>query len=153
VLKPEALLARLDDQLRLLTAGSRTAVPRQQTLRAAIEWSYALLSEAEQAMLRRLAIFTGSFTLEAVAAVATGAPVEESDVFDVLAGLVDKSLVVPLAGGSQNRYRLLEATRAFALEKLATAGRTSTVRAHDDRVRAGGAKLADDTDGQLARRI
>ena len=89
MLTPEALLARLDDQLHLLTAGSRTAVPRQQTLRAAIEWSYALLSEAEQAMLRRLGVFAGSFTLEAVAAVATGAPVEESDVFDVLAGLVD----------------------------------------------------------------
>ena len=122
VLKPEALLARLDDQLRLLTAGSRMAVPRQQTLRAAIEWSYALLSEAEQAMLRRLGVFAGSFTLEAVAAVATGAPVEASDVFDVLAGLVDKSLVVSLAGAGENRYRLLESTRAFALEKLA-AGR------------------------------
>ena len=119
VLTPEALLARLDDQLHLLTAGSRTAVPRQQTLRAAIEWSYALLSEAEQAMLRRLGVFAGSFTLEAVAAVATGAPVEESDVFDVLAGLVDKSLVVSLAGAGENRYRLLESTRAFALEKLA----------------------------------
>ena len=119
VLKPEALLARLDDQLHLLTAGSRTAVPRQQTLRAAIEWSYALLSEAEQAMLRRLGVFAGSFTLEAVAAVAAGAPVEESDVFDVLAGLVDKSLVVSLAGAGENRYRLLESTRAFALEKLA----------------------------------
>jgi predicted ATPase/class 3 adenylate cyclase len=118
VLKPDALLARLNDQLNLLTAGSRTAAPRQQTLRAAIEWSYALLSEAEQAMLRRLGVFAGSFTLEAVAAIANGAPVEASDVFDVLAGLVDKSLVVSLANGGENRYRLLEATRAFALEKL-----------------------------------
>jgi predicted ATPase len=122
LLKPEALLARLDDRLRLLTAGSRTAVPRQQTLRAAIEWSYALLSETEQAMLQRLDVFSGTFSLEAVAAVATGAPVEASDVFDLLAGLVDKSLVVSLAGASENRYRLLESTRAFALEKLA-AGR------------------------------
>jgi predicted ATPase/class 3 adenylate cyclase len=122
VLTPKALQARLDDQLRLLTAGSRTAVPRQQTLRAAIEWSYALLSEAEQAMLQRLGIFAGSFTLEAVAAVATGAPVEGSEVFDVLVGLVDKSLVVSLAGGGRNRYRLLESTRAFVLEKL-SAGR------------------------------
>ena len=102
--------------------GAVRLVPRQQTLRAAIEWSYALLSEAEQAMLCRLGVFAGSFTLEAVAAVATGAPVEESDVFDVLAGLVDKSLVVSLAGVGENRYRLLESTRAFALEKLA-AGR------------------------------
>jgi predicted ATPase/DNA-binding winged helix-turn-helix (wHTH) protein len=119
VLTPEVLLARLDDQLHLLTAGSRVAVPRQQTLRAAIEWSYALLSEPEQAMLRRLGVFAGSFTLEALAAVATGAPVEGSDVFDVFAGLVDKSLVVSLAGAGENRYRLLESTRAFALEKLA----------------------------------
>jgi hypothetical protein len=80
VLRPKELLTRLDDRLRLLTAGSRTAVPRQQTLRAATQWSYGLLSEAEQAMLRRLGIFAGSFTLDAVAAVATGAPVEESGV-------------------------------------------------------------------------
>jgi predicted ATPase len=121
VLKPEVLLARLDNQLHLLTAGSRIAVPRQQTLRAAIEWSYALLSEAEQAMLRRLGVFAGSFTLEAVATVARDAPVEASDVFDVLAGLVEKSLVVSLAGAGENRYRLLESTRAFALEQLAAA--------------------------------
>jgi predicted ATPase/DNA-binding winged helix-turn-helix (wHTH) protein len=118
VLKPEALQTRLDDQLQLLTAGSRTAVPRQQTLRAAIDWSYALLAEAERATLCRLGVFAGSFTLEAVATVATGAPVEASDVFDVLAGLVDKSLVVSLAGGGENRYRLLESTRAFAVERL-----------------------------------
>jgi tetratricopeptide (TPR) repeat protein len=83
-----------------------------------------LLSQAEQAMLRRLGVFAGSFTLEAVAAVATGAPVEASDVFDVLAGLVDKSLVVSLGSVGENRYRLLESTRAFALEQL-TAGRSA----------------------------
>jgi predicted ATPase len=121
LLTPEALLAHLDDQLRLLIVGNRT-VRRHYTLRAAIEWSYMLLSEAEQAMLCRLGIFAGSFTLEAVEAVATGAPVEASDVFDVLAGLVDKSLVVSLASAGENRYRLLESTRAFAREKLA-AGR------------------------------
>jgi predicted ATPase/DNA-binding winged helix-turn-helix (wHTH) protein len=119
LLRPKELLARLDDQLRLLTAGNRMAVPRQRTLRAAIEWSYALLSEAEQAMLLRLGVFPGSFTLEATAAVASGTPVEESDVLDVIAGLVNKSLVVSLAGVGENRYRLLESTRAFALEKLA----------------------------------
>jgi predicted ATPase len=119
MLRPKELLTRLDDQLRLLTAGSRVAMPRQQTLRAAIEWSYDLLSAPEQAMLCRLGIFAGSCTLEAVSAVAAGAPVEESDVFDVLAGLVDKSLVVSFVGAGENRYRLLESTRAFALEKLA----------------------------------
>jgi predicted ATPase/DNA-binding winged helix-turn-helix (wHTH) protein len=128
VLKPEALQARLDDRLHLLTAGSRTAVPRQQTLRAAIEWSYALLSEAEQAMLCRLGVFAGSFTLEAVAAVATGVPVQESDIFDLFAGLVDKSLAVSLAGCAENRYRLLESTRAFALEKLGTGGYAKLAR-------------------------
>jgi predicted ATPase/class 3 adenylate cyclase len=128
VLEPRALLARLDDQLHLLTAGSRTAAPRQQTLRAAIEWSYDLLSEAEQAMLCRLGVFAVSFTLEAVAAVATGAPVAASDVFDLLAGLVDKSLVVSLSGMGENRYRILEATRAFALEKLAASGDADLVR-------------------------
>jgi predicted ATPase len=128
VLTPEALQARLDDQLHLLTAGSRTAVPRQQTLRAAIEWSYALLSEAEQAMLQRLAVFAGSFTLEAVAAVVTGSPVEAPDVLNVLAGLVDKSLVVSLASAGENRYRLLESTRAFVREKLAVGGYATLAR-------------------------
>jgi predicted ATPase len=128
VLNPGALLARLDDRLRLLTAGSRTAVHRQQTLRAAIEWSYALLSEPEQALLCRLGVFAGSFTLEAVTAVALGAPVDEWDVFDLLAGLVDKSLVVSFVGGRENRYRLLESTRAFALEKLAVGGYAALAR-------------------------
>jgi predicted ATPase/DNA-binding winged helix-turn-helix (wHTH) protein len=126
VLTPEALLARLDDQLHLLTAGSRLAVPRQQTLRAAIEWSYAQLSDPEQAMLCRLGVFAGSFTLEAVAAVAAGAPVEEADAFDVLAGLVDKSLVLSLVG--EGRYRLLESTRTFALEKLGASGYAELAR-------------------------
>jgi predicted ATPase/class 3 adenylate cyclase len=120
MLKPEDLLTRLDDRLRLLTSGTRTAAPRQQTLRALIEWSYALLSDAERALLRRLAVFAGSFTMAAVTAVAPDGPVEQTDVFDVMAGLVNKSLVVSLAGGSESRYRLLESTRAFALEKLAS---------------------------------
>src|SRR5271166_2015907 len=128
VLTPDALQARLDDQLHLLTAGSRVAVPRQQTLRAAIEWSHALLSEAEQAMLRRLGVFAGSFTLEAVAAVTTDASAEDSDVFDMFAGLVDKSLVESLAGVGENRYRLLESTRAFALEKLGASGYAGLAR-------------------------
>jgi predicted ATPase/class 3 adenylate cyclase len=122
VLQPQLLLKRLDDQLHLLTKGSRMAVPRQQTLRAALEWSYALLSEAEQAMLQRLGVFAGSFTLEAVAAVVGSAPAVAPDSFDVLAGLVEKSLVVSLAGTADGRYRLLESTRAFALEKLGLGG-------------------------------
>ncbi len=157
VLTPKMLLARLDDQLHLLTTGSRMAVPRQQTLRAAIEWSYALLSEAEQAMLCSLGVFAGSFTLEAVAAVAAGASVEESDVFDVFAGLVDKSLVVSLVGAGENRYRLLEFDPGIRAGEaggrpLRRAG-APTVRAHDDRVRAGVSNLAYDSEGRLARRV
>ncbi len=110
--------------------GTVPAEPRQQTLRAAIEWSYALLSEAEQAMLQRLAVFAGSFTLAAVAAVAGRAPVKEAGVLDGLTGLVDKSLVVPLAGGVENRYRLLKSTRAFAREKLATRRCAEEARRH-----------------------
>ena len=122
VLKPEDLLARFDAPLRLLTAGSRTAVPRQQTLRATIAWSYALLAENERTLLRRLGLFPASFTLQGATAVASEDALPEDDVLDALAGLVDKSLVVPLGGERQNRYRLLESTRAFALEKLAGSG-------------------------------
>jgi predicted ATPase len=118
LLTPKALLVRLDDQLHLLTAGRRTALPRQQTLRGAIEWSYTLLSEAERAMLCMLGVFASSFSLNAVAAVAGRASLAERDAFDVLAALIEKSLVVSFTGGGENRYRLLESTRAFALEKL-----------------------------------
>ncbi|HME21874.1 MAG TPA: winged helix-turn-helix domain-containing protein [Acetobacteraceae bacterium] len=122
VLKPEDLLARFDAPLRLLTAGSRTASPRQQTLRATIAWSYALLAESERTLLRRLGVFPGSFTLQGATAVASDDVLPEDDVLDALVGLVDKSLVLPLGGERQNRYRLLESTRAFALEKLVGSG-------------------------------
>ncbi len=143
VLTPEALLARLDDQLHLLTAGSRMAVPRQQTLRAAIEWSYALLSEAEQAMLRRLGVFAGSFTLEAVAAVAAGAPVEDVGRLRCVCRAGGQ-----VAGGVARRGREpLPAARVNAGVRAGEAGGqplrragASAVRAHDDRVRAGGSK-------------
>jgi predicted ATPase len=105
--------------------------------------SYDLLSEAEQTMLRGPGVFEGSFTLEAKASdCATGAPVTTAATADALAGLVDKSLVVSLAGMGDNRYRLLESTRAFALEKLTAGGYgelgAPVVRVHDDRVRAVG---------------
>src|SRR5439155_11721724 len=85
---------RLDDRLRLLTGGSRTAVPRQQTLRATIDWSHALLSTPERALLRRAAVFAGGWTLAAAEAVCVGEDVQEHEVLDLLTGLVDKSLVV-----------------------------------------------------------
>src|SRR5207249_10096992 len=84
---------RLDDRFRLLTGGSRTALPRQQTLRALIDWSYDLLSEPERMLLRRLSVFAGGWTLEAAEAVAGGDAVETWEVVDLLTALVEKSLV------------------------------------------------------------
>ena len=119
LLNPVELLARLDDCLKLLTSGSRTALPRHKTLRAVIEWSHALLSKPEKALLRRLGVFAGSFSLPAAAAVTASTAIAAGEVFDLVARLVDKSLVVPLHGAGVTRYRLLETTRAFALEHLA----------------------------------
>lgn len=125
LLSTAELLAHLDDCLKLLTSGSRTALPRHQTLRAVIDWSHALLSEPEQALLRRLGVFAGSFNLQAVTAVTAGPPIAASETFDLLAKLVDKSLVMPLQGGDPTRYRLLETTRAFALEHLEKGGESN----------------------------
>jgi predicted ATPase len=114
----EDLAARLDDRFRLLTSGHRTALPRHQTLRAALDWSYDLLSGTERAVLHRLAIFASPFTLEAASAVATTGDLDASAVVDGVANLAAKSLLVVEATGETTRYRLLETTRAYALEKL-----------------------------------
>jgi non-specific serine/threonine protein kinase len=119
VISVDQLAARLDDSLRLLTAGSRTAPLRHQTLRATIDWSYDLLSEPERALFRRLAVFAGGWTLEAAEAICADASLAGNDVLEVLAHLVDKSLVVvdtPSSGAV--RYRLLEPVRQFAHMKL-----------------------------------
>lgn len=110
---------RLDERFRVLTGGKRDALPRQQTLRALIDWSHALLDERERRLFRRLGIFVGGFAFAGAAATAGS---EEEDVFDVLASLVDKSLVLAEPQGDELRYRLLESTRAYALEKLDAAG-------------------------------
>ena len=130
----EQLAGRLDDRFRLLTGGGRTAVPRQQTLQAAIDWSHALLAAPERAVLRRLAVFAGGWPLAAAEAVCAGAGVEPGGVLDLLAGLVDKSLVVfeeaalePGAGGA-GRYRLLETIRQYAEARLVGAGEAARVR-------------------------
>ena len=112
-----ALAARLDDRFRLLTGGHRTALPRQQTLRATLDWSYDLLPESERVVLRRLAVFAGAFTLESASAVAASADITPSDVVDCVANLVAKSLLTAV-GSAIAQYRLLETTRAYALEKL-----------------------------------
>ena len=122
----ETIAARLDDRFRLLTTGSRTALPRQQTLRALIDWSHDLLSLKERAMLRRLSVFAGGWTIDGAEAVCSGEGVDGRDVLELLTGLVDKSLVaVELDGG---RYRLLETIRNYANEKLEAAEEESAVR-------------------------
>src|SRR5712691_2077272 len=109
--------ARLDDRFRLLTGGSRT-LARQQTMRATLDWSYDLLSESERAVLRRLGVFVGPFTMDAASAVAAGVDIPASEVADSVANLVGKSLVSTDVGGAIVYYRLLETTRAYAREKL-----------------------------------
>jgi predicted ATPase/class 3 adenylate cyclase len=120
----EQIATRLDDRFRLLTGGSRTALPRQQTLRALIDWSYDLLSEAERVALSRLSVFAGGWTFEAAEAVLG------LDTLDLLSHLVDKSLVVaeePSQNG-ERRYRLLETIRQYARDKLLESGEVPTVR-------------------------
>lgn len=123
----EGVRARLDERFRLLTAGSRDAPARQQTLRAALEWSHGLLSADEQAVFRRLGAFAGSFALPAAQQVAAGDVIDGWAVLDHLGALVDKSLVQVLDGASP-RYRLLESARAFAVERLAAAGEADAIR-------------------------
>lgn len=122
VLSPEQIAARLGDRFRLLTGGSRSALPRQQTLEATVDWSYQLLSEAERRLFDRLSVFVGGFDLEAVEAVTTDDEVDLLDVLDLLSGLVDKSMVIAEQGpGGVSRFRLLETLRQFGLRKLGEA--------------------------------
>lgn len=123
-LSVEQINARLADRFRLLTTGSRTALPRQQTLRATLDWSYDLLTEDARVVLRRLAIFPGSFTAEAASAIASDERIDDCAVIDLVSQLVSRSLVVADTATSRARYRLLETTRAYALEKLAEVGET-----------------------------
>ncbi|MFQ5808876.1 MAG: tetratricopeptide repeat protein, partial [Armatimonadota bacterium] len=127
-LTAEQIAERLDDRFRLLTGGSRTALPRQRTLRAAIDWSYELLSKKERGLLRRLSVFAGGWTLEAAEAVAAdqegadsaagGRLIEEHEVLDLLSQLVEKSLSVAEEETGEMRYHLLETVRQYGAEKL-----------------------------------
>jgi predicted ATPase/class 3 adenylate cyclase/DNA-binding CsgD family transcriptional regulator len=117
----------LHDRFRLLTGGSRTVVRRQQTLRASVDWSHALLTEPERMLFRRLAVFLGGFDLGAAQAVSSD-DVERFQVLDLLTLLVDKSLVVADEIGGRTRYRLLETVRQYAQEKLAESGQADAVR-------------------------
>ena len=122
----EELAARLDDSFQLLTGGRRTASPRHQTLRATLDWSYELLAEPERALLRRLAVFAGFLDLEAALAVA-GAGMSRTECIEGLASLIAKSLVSARADANVARYRLLDTTRAYALEKLGESGEGETI--------------------------
>jgi predicted ATPase/DNA-binding SARP family transcriptional activator len=121
VLPVEQIAARLDDVFHLLTAGRRTALPRHQTLQAAMDWSYELLSDTERVLFRRLAVFAGGFTLEAAEAVCAGEGLEASAVLALLSHLVDKSLIAVTQDGA-TRYRLLDTIRQYAHHKLREAG-------------------------------
>ena len=114
------LAAHLDDRFRLLTTGRRTALPRHQTLAAALDWSYQLLPEEERKVLCRLSVFAGNFSLDAVAAVA--AEVGPSETVDCIVNLVGKSLVAADSRGEMAQYRLLDTTRLYAFEKLKSSG-------------------------------
>jgi predicted ATPase/DNA-binding winged helix-turn-helix (wHTH) protein len=122
VLGVEGIAARLNDSLPLLGAGRRTAMPRHRTMRAVVDWSYGLLTEDERLFFRALGVFTGGFTVEAVAAVVMNAVNQRVDAIDRLADLVAKSLVTVDVSGAEPRFRLLDTTRAYAIEKLDESG-------------------------------
>jgi len=122
MLTPQQIAHRLGDRFQLLTDGSRTAVPRQQTLQASIDWSYELLSQDERTLLRRLSIFTGGWTLEAAEQICVGQGIDRHAVLDLLTGLVDQSLVTTREQDTEMRYGLLETVRQYAAARLAEAG-------------------------------
>jgi len=126
-LSPRDLARRLEERFRVLTGGERTALPRQRTMRATIDWSWDLCSEAERILFRRAAVFSGGWTLEALEAVAFETPLEPADAVDLVGSLVEKSLAVAEVGPRGTRYRLLESLRAYALEKLDAAGEREAV--------------------------
>ncbi|MFB4290171.1 BTAD domain-containing putative transcriptional regulator [Nonomuraea sp. ATR24] len=130
VLGVHELARRLDDRFRLLTGGHRGAPARQQTLRAMIDWSWELLTAAEQAVLRRLAVHSDGCTLEAAEAVCAGAGVKPAEVLDLLTRLVDRSLVLVAHEADGPRYRLLESVSAYLLERLRESEHERVRRAH-----------------------
>ncbi len=122
VMPVEQIERRLDERFRLLTGGSRTALPRQQTLRSLIDWSYDLLSEPEQTLLQRLSVFAGGWSLEAAEVVCSGESVEAWETLDLVTALVDKSLVLCVEAGDTARYSLLETVRRYAQDRLRESG-------------------------------
>lgn len=129
-LSVEEVNQRLDQRFRLLTGGNRTALPRQQTLRSLIDWSYDLLSDAEKTLLSHLSVFLGGWTLAAAEEVCSGEGVEEWEILDLLTSLSDKSLVVAEQRQGHTRYRLLETIRQYARDRLLESGHAFVVRHH-----------------------
>ncbi|HSG44895.1 MAG TPA: tetratricopeptide repeat protein [Anaerolineales bacterium] len=129
ILSVEQISKRLDDRFRLLTGGARTALPRQQTLRALIDWSYDILEENEQLLLRRLSVFMGGWSLEAAEDVCTGDEIDSIDVLELLSQLINKSLVVVIdkSKSGETRYRMLETIRQYAREKLLETGGSEAI--------------------------
>jgi predicted ATPase/DNA-binding XRE family transcriptional regulator/Tfp pilus assembly protein PilF len=119
--------ARLSERLRILSRGRRLDAPRHQTLRAAIDWSYALLNDQERQLLERLSVFAGGWSIEALAPVCGWDPADSDDLIDVMVGLVDKSLVMTDQRGGTLRYRLLETIREYASERLQSSGEAPVV--------------------------
>jgi predicted ATPase/class 3 adenylate cyclase/DNA-binding CsgD family transcriptional regulator len=128
VLTPQEIASGLGDRFRLLTGGARSAMPRQQTLRASVDWSHDLLSDDERTLFRRLAVFAGGWTLDAVEEVCTGDGIDRLAILDLLTSLVDKSMVAAEERGDGMRYRLLETVRQYALDRLSLAGELEIVR-------------------------
>ena len=122
ILSTEQIASQLNESFQLLTGGSRTALPRQQTIRASIDWSWNLLTVSEQILLRRLSVFAGNWTLEAAETIVSQDKILPDDVLDLLTQLVNKSLLVIEERGTVTRYRLLETVRQYALEKLLDSG-------------------------------
>ncbi|MGE5377506.1 MAG: tetratricopeptide repeat protein [Bacteroidota bacterium] len=147
VLSPEQIEQRLDDRFRLLTGGSRTVMERHQTLRAAIDWSYNLLPEAEQALFRRLAIFVRSWSLQAAEAVCDGLE-PGSDILHLLEQLINKSMIQTEEVHGELRYHMLETMRQYAYEKLVEAGELDRL---SDRHLATFLDLAEQAAGHLVR--
>jgi predicted ATPase/DNA-binding SARP family transcriptional activator/DNA-binding CsgD family transcriptional regulator len=127
----EQISERLEDSLKLLSAGPRTMPERQRTMRATLEWSFGLLEEAQRELFKRVSVFAGGWTLEAAEAVGSGGHIEEGEVLDLLSGLVDKSLVVTQAGNDGPlRYRMLEPIRQYGRKKLRESGEAEATRRH-----------------------
>ncbi|MBV8204939.1 MAG: adenylate/guanylate cyclase domain-containing protein [Candidatus Eremiobacteraeota bacterium] len=133
ILNLKQLSQKLDERFRLLTGGDRTALPRQQTMRAAIDWSYELLSEDERTVFRRLSLFQGGWTLEAASALCTDASLDEFAILDILTSLVNKSLVSVEFLADTQRYKLLESLRQYGLDLLRSGGEFDALaRRHAD---------------------